>query len=420
MFEQRTGIRALGLILAAVAIAGMSGCSNTTPDPQGGDPVRVALSDTVEDIRANQAQGWGVQIPGLTAAAITEDRATSSAAVASSTASASAPASASSTLNQVVSGSQNPPGQIPLAAGDRFHVGSTTKSFTAALILQLDQEGELSLADPISKWITYPNAKNITVEMLLGHTSGIPNFIANPDRTATDSPQRLVKLSRADDPVFAPGTGWSYSNTNYIMLGIIAEQVTGATWAQEVKARFFDPLELRSTYVWEGSVQPPTVDGSRLNCGYPGQPDCVQQPGFTIIPIADGFDWTVAWAAGAIVSTSADLATWMRNLVAGEVLDPAHRALLTTPTPQSITALSDKPPYGTLRWTGGSLGLLQYKVDGQGTGWGHSGAIDGFVSNVVHMTDGGQTVALTSNFENTDSRAALGDLVIAVDAATPS
>ncbi|MFT6564705.1 MAG: hypothetical protein ACJAY5_001464 [Actinomycetes bacterium] len=110
----------------------------------------------------------------------------------------------------------------------------------------------------------------------------------------------------------------------------------------------------------------------------------------------------------------------MRNLVAGDVLDSAHRALLTTPTPQSVAVLSAKPPYGTLSWTGGSLGLLRFEIDGQRTGWGHSGAIGGFVSNVVHMTDSRQTVALASNFENTDSRAALGDLVIAVDDASTS
>ncbi|NQU38213.1 MAG: serine hydrolase, partial [Actinobacteria bacterium] len=139
-----------------------------------------------------------------------------------------------------------------------------------------------------------------------------------------------------------------------------------------------------------------------------------------IMPISDGFDWTVAWAAGAIVSTSPDLAIWMRELVTGDILDPAHRELLTTPTPQSVAVLSTKPPYGTLSWTGDSLGLLRFEIDGQGTGWGHSGAINGFVSNVVHMTDSNQTVSLISNFENTDSRAALGDLVIATDKASTS
>ena len=87
---------------------------------------------------------------------------------------------------------------------------------------------------------------------------------------------------------------------------------------------------------------------------------------------------------------------------------------MTTPTPQSVKALSGGPSYGAVRWTGGSLGLLRYEIDGQGTGWGHEGSINGFVSNVVRMNDTGQTVAATSNFLQTDSFAALGELVISV------
>jgi D-alanyl-D-alanine carboxypeptidase len=397
MFGKRAVVGVAAIVLL---VAGVGGCG--AQSESGSDSaVQDALSTTVEQIRNTQAQSWGVTIPGLTAAAITEQ-------------------GGSADLAHVVSGSQQPPDQVPMVQADRLHAGSVTKSFTAALILQLDQEGKLSIDDPISKWIRYPNGDNITVAMLLGHTSGVPNFIDNPKRTSSDTPAQLIALARDEKPVFAPGTSWTYSNTNYIMLGVISEKVTDSTWVQLVTDRFFDPLELDDTYVWQGTNEPPTVDGSRLNCGYDDEPDCVREPGFDVMPISDGFDWTVAWAAGAIVSTSPDLAIWMRELVTGDVLDPAHRALLTTPTPQSVAVLSTKPPYGTLSWTGDSLGLLRFEIDGQGTGWGHSGAINGFVSNVVHMTDSNQTVSLISNFENTDSRAALGDLVIATDKASTS
>lgn len=378
----------------ALALGALTACGASLEPGQPSDAVQQALGATVGQIRESQARDWGVTIPGLAAAAITSQ-------------------DARTTTARVVSGARRPPELTPLLPADRFHVGSVTKSFTAALILQLDQEGALSIADPISKWIDYPDGESITVMMLLGHTSGIPNFIDTPGRTPQDSPQRLIDLSRQHPPVFAPGSSWSYSNTNYIMLGVIAEKVTGSTWADLVSERFLVPLSLRDTYVWQGSSQPPTVDGSRLDCGFDGEPDCVRQPGFGIIAIADGFDWSVAWAAGAIVSTAPDLAVWMRALVAGNVLDSAHRALLTTPTAHSVAVLASKPPYGTLRWTGCSLGLLRYEIEGQGAGWGHSGAINGFVSNVVHMTQSNQTVSVVSNFENTDSRAALGDLVIA-------
>jgi len=244
--------------------------------------------------------------------------------------------------------------------------------------------------------------------MLLGHTSGVPNHTDNPCHKPTNTPLQSIALSAQQKPIFAPGTSWSYSNTNYIILGVIAEKATASTWQKQLESRFFEPLALSDTYVWNGKAVAKTVTGSRLNCGYPGEPDCVKQPGFKIIPETAGADWTVAWSAGAIVSTPTDVARWMRALVSGNVLDAEHRALLTTPTRESVKVLANKPPYGTLRWTGGSLGLLRFEIEG--VGWGHSGAINGFVSNVAHMTGSGQTVSVRSNFENTNSRVALGQL----------
>lgn len=140
--------------------------------------------------------------------------------------------------------------------------------------------------------------------------------------------------------------------------------------------------------------------------------------GFEIVPVPDGFDWKVAWAAGAIVSTPSDLARWIDQLVGGDVLDAEHRRLLTQATPQSIEALAGGPSFGASRWTGGSLGLLRYEIDGQGTGWGHEGSINGFGSNVVGMDEGDETVAVTSNVLQTDGFTARGELVIAASEAT--
>ena len=384
----------------ALLVAAPLGVACSTP-PDAADSAESALRKTVVEVRSSQGEPWGVTVPGLAAAFITgpddADR-----------------------PPRVVSGSSDPPGKTELIPADRFHVGSVTKTFTAALIMQLDQSGDLSLSDPIDRWIRYPGGRKITVEMLLGHTSGIPDFSELPGRTRADTPERSVALASRARPLFSPGTKWSYSNTNYTLLGIIAERVTGANWADLVRSRFFEPLALADTYVWEGEARAPTVDGSRLDCGYPGEPKCVKQPGFEIVPVTDGFDWKVAWAAGAIVSTPSDLARWIDELVGGEVLDTAHRRLLTSPTPQSTEALAGSPSYGAVRWTGGSLGLLRYEIDGQGTGWGHEGSINGFVSNVVRMDKSGQTVAVTSNFLQTDGFAALGELVIAAsEAARP-
>jgi D-alanyl-D-alanine carboxypeptidase len=309
------------------------------------------LQQTVEDLRISEGKPWGVIVSGLAAAAITD-------------------ANGAKQVVAVASGAADPPGDIPLKTGDRFHIGSITKSFTAALIMQLNQEGKLSLNEPIEKWIQYPNGSNITIKMLLGHTSGVPNHTDNPGHKPTNTPLQSIALSAQQKPVFAPGTSWSYSNTNYIILGVIAEKATASTWQKQLESRFFEPLALSDTYVWNGKAVAKTVTGSRLNCGYPGEPDCVEQPGFKIIPETAGADWTVAWSAGAIVSTPTDVARWMRALVSGNVLDAEHRALLTTPTRESVKVLANKPPYGTLRWTGGSLGLLRFEIEGVGVGWG--------------------------------------------------
>ncbi len=134
----------------------------------------------------------------------------------------------------------------------------------------------------------------------------------------------------------------------------------------------------------------------------------------------DGYDWTVAWSAGAVVSTPADLAKWMMALVGGDVLDAAHRRLLTTPTPQSIASdfgqavasLGAISGGSTLRWVGSGLGLFQYEIDKVGTAWGHEGSINGFVANAAYVESTGQGIAVASNFAESDSFSALGAVAV--------
>ncbi|MDG1992619.1 MAG: serine hydrolase, partial [Pirellulales bacterium] len=349
------------------------------------------LEAALGKLRVTGGAPWGVTIPGIAAAV------------------AHGP-SGSLEITTAVSGVADPPGETPLSSKSRFHVGSITKTFTAALIMQLDQSGDLSLTDPISRWLEYPGGESITVEMLLGHTSGLPDFSELPEHSRTHTPHQSIALTATATPLFQPGTTWSYCNTNYIMLGVIAEKVTGTSWSQEIQSRFIERLDLKDTSIWEGHPLPNTVPGSRLKCGMKGEPDCVKKPGFRIVPVTDGSDWKVAWSAGAMVSTPADLALWIHELVNGDLLDAAHRALMATPTPQSRVALSTMPAFGKLKWTAAGLGLLQYEVDGLGTGWGHEGNINGFVANVVSMSDGRQSVAVTSNFLQTDIFTVLGEL----------
>ena len=145
-------------------------------------------------------------------------------------------------------------------ATDVASVGSSTKSFTAALVLQLDQEGKLSIDDTLAdpRWnnvINWPNAQNITLRMVLAHTAGIPDYEGSaafatqrldPDWDPT--PQEVIGFARALPPYFKPGADWHYSNTDYQILGLIIEAVTGNSYADELARRFFRPLGLTYTY----------------------------------------------------------------------------------------------------------------------------------------------------------------------------
>lgn len=218
-------------------------------------------------------------------------------------------------------------------------------------------------------------------------------------------------------PLFSQGTERSCGNTNDPLLSIIAERVTGANLADLVCSPFFESLTLSDPHLWEGETRPSTVDGSRLACGYPGGPKRVKRPGFEIVPVPEGFDWKVARAAGGWFRPRPIWLCWIDEPAGREVLDPGHRRVVTRPMPQSIEALAGSPSFGAVRWTWGSLGLLRHGIDGQGTGWGHGGSINGFVSIVVRIDESGQTVSVTSNLLQTSGFAALGELVIAANEA---
>ena len=380
---RRTGSHGGRLItLATLATVVLSGCF-TTSSAQG----ELELRATLEHIRQSNASAWGTEVPGLGAAVVTQGE-----------------------IVSALSGSADPPASRPLGPPDQFHVGSLTKTFTAALIMVLDQEAMLSLDDPISRWLDYPGGDDITIRMLLGHTSGIPDFTSAAGLTREESPREAIALAAQMTPLFAPDDSWAYSNTNYMILGLISELAAGVAWGAQIRARFIQPLGLDSTYVWTGVAEGPTVSGSRLACGYPDEPECTPMPGLTLLPVIDGADWTLAWAAGSLVSTPRDMALWMSELVGGDVLDNDHRDLMTTATPQSHAALASLPAFGSTRWTGASLGLLRYEIDGQGAAWGHEGSINGFVANAAYVMDSEVAIAVTSNFAMTDSFDALGEV----------
>ncbi len=218
-----------------------------------------------------------------------------------------------------------------LPASSTAMIGSQAKTFTATAILQLDQEGELSIKDTLAdpRWsdvLDWPNANNITIEMVLSHTAGIPEFTAtkqvqknvgDPDWNST--PEDLLGLVRGELASYPPGKGWEYSNTDYIILGLIIEKVTGNSYASELDSRFLRPLGLPDTYLYGDPKRDPSMTGFYLWCrgasmsdaGFAGAgiasssgtgggaPKCPSRVG-EWLPVSEPYtnSWPIIWAAG--------------------------------------------------------------------------------------------------------------------------
>jgi D-alanyl-D-alanine carboxypeptidase len=296
--------------------------------------------------------------------------------------------------------------KTPLAPAMSFRVGSVTKSFVAAVVLQLVGEGKLTLADTLDHWLpgVVPDASQITVRELLNHTSGIPNYtnevtfdtalVSTPSRVWT--PQELVSFVDQRSPLFAPGERWSYSNTNFILLGLIVERITGRALGDELRDRIFKPLRLVHTgFPTSSAAMPkPYAHGYLL-------------PRNGLVPVRTYLDVTAwnpswAWAAGAMVSTADDLARFYGALLSGDVLKP-----------ELLAAMEDTVPL-TLDPTGPGYGLgLMHDVDVAACSdtWGHDGAVPGYTSFVFGSRDGSRVAVVLVNTSVTLRRA--GDAVLA-------
>ena len=311
-----------------------------------------------------------------------------------------------------------------LSTRDGFHVGSVTKTFTAALIMQLAQSGELSLDEPIERWVQFPQDNLLTIRMLLAHTSGLKGFDESDEFNNSLSPEASMRIASSLPPLFAPGEDWAYSNTNYLLLGIIAERVAGRSWEDQIQSRFIRPLGLTQTYIWTGHFERSTVSGLSLRCiGKPAKPAgsaCLASGQVEPRTVKNGRDWQVAWAAGGMVSTPTDLVIWFNALMTGKVVDHHHLQLMKTGTPQAARALKSFKPRGKTRLAGYGLGLFLIDVDGVGVLWGHPGLINGFAAEVAFFDRTSSTFALTTNYEFADTYKLLGELVAKVIVPKPA
>jgi D-alanyl-D-alanine carboxypeptidase len=238
-------------------------------------------------------------------------------------------------------GATNPPD-----ADTHFRIASNTKTMTAAVIMQLAQENNLSLDDPISKYIPeVPNGDNITIAQLLEMRSGLYNYTNDPVISATIdtdpvkvwTPAELLAIAFAHPPNFPPGTKYEYNNTNYALLGVVIEKLDGKPLAQVMHDRLFGPQNMQDTELPASNVNtiPEPYSHGYLygssSVALTGEPpystevQAAARAGTLLPKDYTGVNPSVAAAAGGVISTADDLATWIKALVAGRVLDPAYQ-----------------------------------------------------------------------------------------------
>ena len=286
----------------------------------------------------------------------------------------------------------------PVVADTAFAVASISKTFTAALILALAEEGKVDLAHRVIDYLPELSIdRRVTVRMLLGHTSGLQDYFFNPkidkallaDRGRTWSAARSLRY--VGKPYFKPGKGWHYSNTNYLVLGLIAERVDGRSLATQLRTRFFEPLDLEHTFEQiEESPAGPVAHGYRFDGASAKLRPIDLTDGTAMAPFTSVV--TAAGAAGSIASTPADLVRWAEALYGGDVLGPASlQTMLGGVAP--ARAATTRIPYG--------LGVQTIVFDGHPS-LGHSGRLLGFRAVVRWLPQERIAIAVVTNQSRSD------------------
>ena len=269
-------------------------------------------------------------------------------------------------------GLANPSFDIPNTPQTRFHIASISKTFTAAAILLLEERGKLSTTDPVSKFLPdYPNGDKIRLEHLLTHKSGIPNVSDFPELSrgsyAPYTAATIVATFRDKPLDFDPGSRARYTNSDYNLLALIIEKVSGQTFGDFLKANISGPLDLRFT-VHDG-------DASRVinNLATGTEPE-----GLHDVKYVPYLAWPTKTGSGSLVSTTADLCAFARALFGGKLLQPAELA--------KIMPSDGVFPYG---WTDRERSGRKAKAVG--------GRSPGFISSVEYFLDDGTCVAILTN-----------------------
>lgn len=294
----------------------------------------------------------------------------------------------------------------PVPRNAEFRIGSASKTFVGTVLLQLVGEGRLSLDDSVDRWLpgvvsgNGNDGRKITVRELMQHTSGIFSYTDDQEfdsRLASAagyrrnwsrsySPEQLVSLAMRHKPNFAPGTSWSYSNTNYILVGMIVDRVTGRSWQHEINTRIIAPLGLKSTHIPGNN---PFLGGPHAN-GYEQFPDAAGPTDVTRL------NSTLAGSAGELVSTTTDLNRFFRALVGGELIGPAQLR-------EMERTVAVPPDFGAPAGFRYGLGLAWQPLSCGGGYWGHPGDVLGYHTMDGVTPDGKRSVTVSMSGPASDS-----------------
>jgi D-alanyl-D-alanine carboxypeptidase len=285
-------------------------------------------------------------------------------------------------VSHVVAGLADKATGQPMQPQDKVRIGSITKTFVATVVLQLAAERRLSLDDSVQKLLPgviaghgYHPAR-ITIRQLLQQTSGIPDYTSSPgfltpqSLAQTRQPQQLVDLALRLGP---PVHGWLYSDTNYILLGMIIQKVTGQSPVTEISRRILEPLGLRGTSFPLTSKQIPAPYAH----GYYGPMD-----------VTNAINPSNPWTAGAMISTVDNVARFYRALLTGRLLPPAQQDELLATIPVNDTGELFAEHYG--------MGIFSVQLS-CGTAWGHDGGITGFKTFAYTSPDGNRQAVIVYN-----------------------
>ncbi|MFO1445207.1 beta-lactamase family protein [Bacillus sp. Bva_UNVM-123] len=244
----------------------------------------------------------------------------------------------------------------------QYQTASLTKSFTAAAILKLEEDGLLHTSDKLSVYLpNFPNGEKITLHHLLTQTSGIYNYTeAKFDQTKKVRPEELVSWFEGKELEFETGTKFAYSNSNYILLGLMIEKVSGVPYEKYVAENIFKPAQLNHTTAIR-------EEASNLSVGYEGKKK------------ASFLDNSIPYAAGMIISTTEDLFKYTKAIHDGTLLNPSSIEKLFTPEHSNY-----------------AYGWISTKAFGENIHW-HNGAISGFKSALMYYPEKDYTIIFLSN-----------------------